>query len=226
MLCVTPGIDCLVLEDERRPACKRESRGEQMVTRVSRGAGLKSYYVVWQGLDYDAATWEDEATIKKYSFDSHVTAFEQLRPIEAKAEELKVAHAGSAGAAASILDAVAGDADGGNAQTYVATPNFLIGGELKDYQLVGLNWLLLCFKRSLGSILSDEMGLGKTVQLIAFVESLRCGRRRCCHCFVLLCATQRGVSAARMHVAQMCIDTMCQDGAVRCDGAWTALPSN
>ena len=43
---------------------------------------------------------------------------------------------------------------------------------LKDYQLVGLNWLALLFDKQLSCILADEMGLGKTCQVIAFLAHL------------------------------------------------------
>ena len=43
---------------------------------------------------------------------------------------------------------------------------------LKDYQLVGLNWLALLYKNRLSCILADEMGLGKTCQVIAFLAHL------------------------------------------------------
>ena len=43
---------------------------------------------------------------------------------------------------------------------------------LKDYQLVGLNWLALLFEKQLSCILADEMGLGKTCQVIAFLAHL------------------------------------------------------
>jgi SWI/SNF-related matrix-associated actin-dependent regulator 1 of chromatin subfamily A len=43
---------------------------------------------------------------------------------------------------------------------------------LKDYQLVGLNWLALLYKHKLSCILADEMGLGKTCQVISFLAHL------------------------------------------------------
>lgn len=43
---------------------------------------------------------------------------------------------------------------------------------LKDYQLVGLNWLSLIRKQGLSCILADDMGLGKTCQVIAFLSHL------------------------------------------------------
>ncbi|TVY33488.1 ATP-dependent helicase, partial [Lachnellula occidentalis] len=43
---------------------------------------------------------------------------------------------------------------------------------LKDYQVVGLNWLDLMYRKRLSCILADEMGLGKTCQVIAFISHL------------------------------------------------------
>ncbi|KAG4439871.1 hypothetical protein IFR05_004647 [Cadophora sp. M221] len=43
---------------------------------------------------------------------------------------------------------------------------------LKDYQVVGLNWLSLMYRHKLSCILADEMGLGKTCQVIAFLTHL------------------------------------------------------
>ncbi|KAF2088218.1 hypothetical protein K490DRAFT_40183 [Saccharata proteae CBS 121410] len=43
---------------------------------------------------------------------------------------------------------------------------------LKDYQVVGLNWLNLLFSKELSCILADDMGLGKTCQVIAFISHL------------------------------------------------------
>lgn len=43
---------------------------------------------------------------------------------------------------------------------------------LKDYQIVGINWLYLLFRKKLSCILADDMGLGKTCQVIAFLAHL------------------------------------------------------
>jgi SWI/SNF-related matrix-associated actin-dependent regulator 1 of chromatin subfamily A len=43
---------------------------------------------------------------------------------------------------------------------------------LKDYQVVGLNWLALMYRHKLSGILADEMGLGKTCQVIALISHL------------------------------------------------------
>lgn len=45
--------------------------------------------------------------------------------------------------------------------------------QLKDYQLLGVNWLNLLYRRNLSCILADEMGLGKTIQVISFFAYLK-----------------------------------------------------
>ncbi|CAG8468287.1 1950_t:CDS:10 [Acaulospora colombiana] len=51
-------------------------------------------------------------------------------------------------------------------------PSYLVGGELRDFQLTGLNWLAHLWSRNENGILADEMGLGKTVQTISFLSYL------------------------------------------------------
>jgi SWI/SNF-related matrix-associated actin-dependent regulator 1 of chromatin subfamily A len=43
---------------------------------------------------------------------------------------------------------------------------------LKDYQVVGLNWLNLIYSKGLSGILADDMGLGKTCQVVSFISHL------------------------------------------------------
>jgi SWI/SNF-related matrix-associated actin-dependent regulator of chromatin subfamily A member 5 len=54
-----------------------------------------------------------------------------------------------------------------------AQPNLLKGGQLKDYQMVGLNWLISLYELGINGILADQMGLGKTIQTIAFLAFLK-----------------------------------------------------
>lgn len=39
----------------------------------------------------------------------------------------------------------------------------LIKGEMRDYQLRGVRWLISLYQNGLNGILADQMGLGKTV---------------------------------------------------------------
>nr|CCA19972.1 PREDICTED: similar to SWI/SNFrelated matrixassociated actindependent regulator of chromatin a2 isoform b isoform 10 putative [Albugo laibachii Nc14] len=48
-------------------------------------------------------------------------------------------------------------------------PMMLVGGDLKEYQLRGLQWMVSLYDNHLNGILADEMGLGKTIQTIALL---------------------------------------------------------
>jgi ATP-dependent helicase STH1/SNF2 len=54
----------------------------------------------------------------------------------------------------------------------VRQPSILVGGELKEYQLLGLQWLVSLYNNKLNGILADEMGLGKTIQAISLIAYL------------------------------------------------------
>lgn len=59
-------------------------------------------------------------------------------------------------------------------QEFLRQPaNMNLNIPLKDYQLVGLNWLDLLWSKRLACILADDMGLGKTCQVIAFLAHLQ-----------------------------------------------------
>lgn len=45
-------------------------------------------------------------------------------------------------------------------------------GNLKQYQVQGLNWLISLYEQGINGILADDMGLGKTVQCISFLGHL------------------------------------------------------
>lgn len=46
--------------------------------------------------------------------------------------------------------------------TLLRPPN---GAKLREYQMVGLQWMVSLYNNHLNGILADEMGLGKTVQV-------------------------------------------------------------
>lgn len=51
-------------------------------------------------------------------------------------------------------------------------PSILVGGELKEYQMKGLQWMVSLYNNNLNGILADEMGLGKTIQTISLITYL------------------------------------------------------
>jgi SWI/SNF-related matrix-associated actin-dependent regulator of chromatin subfamily A member 5 len=66
------------------------------------------------------------------------------------------------------------EVDGGSSHTHLPRqPSILAGGELKPYQMVGLNWLISLYESGINSILADDMGLGKTIQTISIIAFLR-----------------------------------------------------
>ncbi|WPH01431.1 putative SANT/Myb domain, helicase, Homeobox-like domain superfamily, ISWI, HAND [Acrodontium crateriforme] len=67
-----------------------------------------------------------------------------------------------------------GKQDGRAEQTlFRESPSYIQGGEMRDYQVAGLNWLVSLHENGISGILADEMGLGKTLQTISFIGYLR-----------------------------------------------------
>ena len=50
----------------------------------------------------------------------------------------------------------------------------LLRGTLREYQHIGLDWLVTMYEKKLNGILADEMGLGKTIQTISLLAHLAC----------------------------------------------------
>lgn len=56
------------------------------------------------------------------------------------------------------------------------SPDYIKGGEMRHYQIRGLNWMLDLDESGINGILADEMGLGKTLQtisLLGFMQKYR-----------------------------------------------------
>ncbi|XP_057423280.1 protein PHOTOPERIOD-INDEPENDENT EARLY FLOWERING 1 isoform X3 [Lotus japonicus] len=51
---------------------------------------------------------------------------------------------------------------------------FLLKYSLREYQHIGLDWLVTMYEKKLNGILADEMGLGKTIMTIALLAHLAC----------------------------------------------------
>nr|XP_011460706.1 PREDICTED: protein PHOTOPERIOD-INDEPENDENT EARLY FLOWERING 1 isoform X2 [Fragaria vesca subsp. vesca] len=51
---------------------------------------------------------------------------------------------------------------------------FLLKFPLREYQHIGLDWLVTMYEKKLNGILADEMGLGKTIMTIALLAHLAC----------------------------------------------------
>ncbi|XP_065211237.1 chromatin-remodeling complex ATPase chain Iswi [Planococcus citri] len=54
-----------------------------------------------------------------------------------------------------------------------ASPYYIKNGEMRDYQVRGLNWMISLYENGINGILADEMGLGKTLQTISLLGYLK-----------------------------------------------------
>ena len=105
------------------------------------------------------------------------------RQNEETAEKAKKGHARKGGAAGDRRRRTEQEEDaellrdekrGGQGETiFRESPGFIKHGEMRDYQVAGLNWLVSLHENGISGILADEMGLGKTLQTIAFLGYLR-----------------------------------------------------
>lgn len=57
-------------------------------------------------------------------------------------------------------------------ETVTKQADILVNGELKEYQVKGLEWMVSLYNNKLNGILADEMGLGKTIQTISLITYL------------------------------------------------------
>ncbi|KAK0042721.1 SWI/SNF-related matrix-associated actin-dependent regulator of chromatin subfamily A member 5-like [Biomphalaria glabrata] len=56
---------------------------------------------------------------------------------------------------------------------FEASPSYVKGGEMRDYQIRGLNWMISLYENGINGILADEMGLGKTLQTISLLGYMK-----------------------------------------------------
>lgn len=56
---------------------------------------------------------------------------------------------------------------------FEASPPYIKSGEMRDYQIRGLNWMISLYENGINGILADEMGLGKTLQTISLLGYLK-----------------------------------------------------
>ena len=105
------------------------------------------YFVKWQGLPYEENTWE---------------CFEDIMQYQDKIDYFM--NGGSVSAIAEIHNKYPGlmkkvtDKSRKNFQPLKEQPGYLTGGELRNYQLDGLNWLAYSWANNVNGILADEMG--------------------------------------------------------------------
>ena len=56
---------------------------------------------------------------------------------------------------------------------FTESPSYIKSGQMRDYQIHGLNWMIGLYENGINGILADEMGLGKTIQSISMLGYLQ-----------------------------------------------------
>lgn len=124
------------------------------------GSTHMEYFIKWKGLTYHLCTWEDAELIANQA-PEQVDHFQNR--LNSQIAPYQSANYGNHRPAFEKL---------------TTQPSYIKGGELRDFQLTGLNWMAFLWSRNENGILADEMGLGKTVQTVAFLSWLVYARKQ------------------------------------------------
>lgn len=130
---------------------------ERIIAEQEKADGAIDYLCKWESLPYAESTWEDAKLVSKkwqtkidefYSREnSKSTPTSSCPHLRRRPKFVKVE----------------------NQPEYMGLDRGLL---LRDYQMQGLNWLILSWCKDNSVILADEMGLGKTIQTICFLYYL------------------------------------------------------
>ncbi|KTW30075.1 uncharacterized protein T551_02019 [Pneumocystis jirovecii RU7] len=111
------------------------------------------YFCKWKQLYYDSCTWECASTVSNAQDQIDKYLNRSLSPILPH----KSVSYGSSRPKFKKLD---------------VQPDYIKNGELRDFQLTGVNWMAYLWSKNENGILADEMGLGKTAQTVSFLSYL------------------------------------------------------
>lgn len=151
-------VEALHLDKEREKQELEMFRNvERIVAHRESKDGDMEYFCKWNSLNYEHCTWELQKDVNPIAKDE-IAAY-RLREAEGKFPYKSVSYSRQG---RPTFQKITSDPD------YIQAT----GGELKDFQLTGLNWLAYLWSKGENGILADEMGLGKTVQTVAFLSYL------------------------------------------------------
>ena len=149
-------IEAMDIERERRREALEEYKSVDRIVASRNGPdGGTEYFVKWKQLYYDSCTWEKAEDISE-SAQAQIDGF--------------LDRSNSAIAPGSSQHYTAGNRPA--FKKLEAQPPYIQGGELRDFQLTGVNWMAYLWSKNENGILADEMGLGKTVQTVSFLSYL------------------------------------------------------
>ena len=139
--------EALLLDKERlKEECETYKIVERIIAERTGVEGKPEYFCKWTNLNYEHCTWESQDEIKPIA-KGQIDAY-RTRESEAKFPYKSVIYAKHQRPTFTKI---------------AADPEYIrqTGGELKDFQLTGLNWLAYLWSKGENGILADEMGLGK-----------------------------------------------------------------
>ncbi|KAF1956241.1 hypothetical protein CC80DRAFT_71737 [Byssothecium circinans] len=155
-------------EEYEQHMVARESERENLkdfnvVERVidaQEGEDGTEYFVKWKGLTYDNCTWESSDLVSDLAQDQIDRYLDRMsnRPVS----DLKESNLNTRKRFTKLDE----------------QPNYIKFGQLRSFQLQGVNFLAHNWCKAQNVILADEMGLGKTVQTVSFMNWLRHDRRQ------------------------------------------------
>ncbi|GAW12214.1 hypothetical protein ANO14919_015750 [Xylariales sp. No.14919] len=149
-----------MLDKERdQDALEDYTKVERVVAQRNGDEG-REYFIKWKGLTYENCTWELSSTISSLAQDR----IDQFLDRQSRSWTSEKSESNPATRSKFLK--------------LEKQPNYVKGGELRNFQLTGLNFLSLNWCRGNNVILADEMGLGKTVQTVSFLSWLRNERKQ------------------------------------------------
>lgn len=113
------------------------------------------YYVKWKALPYDFCTWESASLVSELAqneIDRYLDRTSKMPQTNQREASL---------------------ATRSDYKPFRTQPDYIKGGELREFQIHGLNFLAHHWCKGNNVILADEMGLGKTVQTVSFIDWLK-----------------------------------------------------
>ncbi|KAI9846084.1 MAG: hypothetical protein M1837_004340 [Sclerophora amabilis] len=148
------------LDRERDTDALQDYMKVERVIGARDGENDTEYFVKWGGLSYDCSTWESAALVSELAqqkIDRYLDRTSYL-PLSNKTES--------------------NPATRSKHTPIREQPSYIKHGQLREFQITGLNFLAYNWCKDKNVILADEMGLGKTVQTVAFMNWLRHDRNQ------------------------------------------------
>lgn len=130
---------------------------DRIIARIEKPEGGVDYLCKWECLPYAESTWEDSSLVTRKWMEK-ITEFEQRE----NSKKTPSRHS-------KVLRYRPKFHHVKEQPDYMGLDR---GLALRDYQMDGLNWLILTWCKENSVILADEMGLGKTIQTICFLYYL------------------------------------------------------